>query len=202
MSDLDLMALLAKQVGNLQRRIADVAKMEGPAGRDGRDGVDGRDGKDGQVGPAGRDGKDGADGVRGEVGPRGPKGEPGPQGEPGEKGDKPNHQWSGTKLRFEKSDGTWGKYVDLKGPKGDPGKSGGGGWGGGGPTFNPSLLPAADDALPEEFMVRQGGQWVRASLSQMRVWFPGGGFDSDFDGGSASSVFLSNEIVDGGNANG
>ena len=75
----------------------------------------------------------------------------------------------------------------------------GGGWGG---SFDPDLSPAADNTLPDEFLVRQGGQWVRASLAQMRAWFPGGGFDSDHDGGAASSVFLANERIDGGGAHG
>src|SRR5690606_27512023 len=37
---------------------------------------------------------------------------PGPQGP---KGDKPAHSWSGTQLRFENPNGTWGTYVNLKG---------------------------------------------------------------------------------------
>jgi len=43
------------------------------------------------------------------------KGDPGP---PGPRGPKPEHQWRGTKLRFEKADGRWGKWVDLQGPDG------------------------------------------------------------------------------------
>lgn len=37
----------------------------------------------------------------------------------GGQGDVPNHQWSTTSLRFEKPNGTWGSYVNLKGPPGD-----------------------------------------------------------------------------------
>lgn len=37
----------------------------------------------------------------------------------GAKGDTPNHGWSGTQLRFEKPNGSWGSYVNLKGPAGD-----------------------------------------------------------------------------------
>lgn len=33
-------------------------------------------------------------------------------------GDKPDHQWSGTKVRFETDYGVWGTYTDLRGPKG------------------------------------------------------------------------------------
>lgn len=58
----------------------------------------------------------------------GPKGEPGKsiKGEPGkdgETGPMPDHKWSGTKLSFEKPDGSWGKAVDLEGPVGPPGAS-------------------------------------------------------------------------------
>lgn len=61
----------------------------------------------------GKDGDDGEDGGKGDTGPMGPM---------------PDHQWDGTRLRFEEPDGTWGKYVDLKGA---PGQSVGGGGGGG-----------------------------------------------------------------------
>jgi trimeric autotransporter adhesin len=37
------------------------------------------------------------------------------------RGDKPDHEWSSTSLRFEKPDGSWGSYVNLKGDKGDAG---------------------------------------------------------------------------------
>src|SRR5690554_2789022 len=40
------------------------------------------------------------------------------KGSKGDKGDPPNHQWDNTSLRFEKPDGSWGDYVDLKGDKG------------------------------------------------------------------------------------
>jgi len=43
------------------------------------------------------------------------------QGPPGPKGDKPAHQWNNTRLRFENPDGSWGSYVDLRGPEGPPG---------------------------------------------------------------------------------
>jgi hypothetical protein len=61
---------------------------------------------------------------------KGDKGEPGPQGpkgDKGDKGDKPRHQWNGTLLRFEQADGSWGKFVDLQGPKGARGPRGTGG---------------------------------------------------------------------------
>lgn len=43
-------------------------------------------------------------------------------GEKGDKGDigpMPNHDWSGTALRFQNPDGTWGNRVDLKGEPGN-----------------------------------------------------------------------------------
>ena len=55
------------------------------------------------------------EGAQGEVGPRGPQGPEGPEGPPGPP---PQHEWHGTQLRFENSDGTWGPYVDLQGPAG------------------------------------------------------------------------------------
>ena len=51
----------------------------------------------------------------------------GPQGERGQKGDKgdiPDHIWSGSSLSFERPNGTFGEFVNLKGDKGDPGLSG------------------------------------------------------------------------------
>jgi len=42
----------------------------------------------------------------------------------GPKGDTPAHEWSGTQLRFENPDGTWGEYEELRGPPGKQGKRG------------------------------------------------------------------------------
>lgn len=89
--------------------------LEGPKGEKGDPGQDGADG---------RDGADGKDGARGPQGESGNDGEPGVDGARGPVGPIPDHQWSGTKLRFEEPDGDWGKYVDLKGEKGDQGPSG------------------------------------------------------------------------------
>lgn len=60
----------------------------------------------------------------GPVGPPGPQGEPGPPGPQGEQGPAPEHQWNGSKLRFKNPDGSWGTFVDLKGPKGPKGDAG------------------------------------------------------------------------------
>lgn len=69
----------------------------------------------------GPQGEKGIQGIQGEQGEEGP---PGEQGEKGEKGDPPAHEWSGTELRFEEPDGSWGAYVDLKGPQGEQGEQG------------------------------------------------------------------------------
>jgi hypothetical protein len=42
----------------------------------------------------------------------------------GETGSTPEHEWDGTKLRFQHADGTWGEWVDLRGTKGKPGQDG------------------------------------------------------------------------------
>lgn len=51
-------------------------------------------------------------------GPKGEQGNPGLQGEQGRMGPIPNHEWEGTKLRFELPTGEWGEFVDLVGPEG------------------------------------------------------------------------------------
>lgn len=75
------------------------------------------------------EGEPGSRGATGPVGPAGEQGDPGPQGEPGSQGSAgatgpvgpPAHEWSGTELRFQNPDGSWGDYSDLQGPgAGDP----------------------------------------------------------------------------------
>jgi ribosomal protein L35AE/L33A len=83
-------------------------------GINGKDGLDGRDGIDGKAGQDGKDGQDGQDGINGIDGKNGVDG----LSIKGDKGDKPNHQWKGTKLKFELPSGEWGKEVDLAGKDG------------------------------------------------------------------------------------
>lgn len=165
MSDIALVAKMAHTA--IQRaKYAELRTMTpGPAGKDGRDGKDGVNGADGRYGragapgPAGKDGRDGKDGA------------------PGPKGDKPDHEWIGTGLRFEKPDGTWGETVDLRGQKGsrgDKGASGGGGGASTGGTFDLNALPVGNDVVPTEFAVKQAGQWVRVTYAQMQQWFTPG----------------------------
>lgn len=78
-----------------------------------------------------RDGEDGVTPSRDELlelirplaapGKPGAPGEPGEPGRPGkdakgEVGPVPRHEWQGTKIRFEKPNNVWGKWVDLQGP--------------------------------------------------------------------------------------
>lgn len=148
-----VLAAIAKQVRELRDGFASLSKQPGPRGEDGGVGPRGATGEGGPAGPTGprgapgrdgspgADGKDGADGERGPVGPM------------------PRHQWRGTNLRFEKPDGTWGKYTNLEGPPGKAGQGGGtayvGGEGGG---LDPSTIPHGGAVLPDDEMliVREG----------------------------------------------
>ena len=117
-TDIVHLGLLALSAKRARQRIAALearAPVPGPQGERGESGAPGEPGPTGEPGPCGADGQ------------QGPQGEAGPPGPPGPQGDKPDHEWKGTALRFEKPDGTWGDLVELKGPAG---KRGGGGAGG------------------------------------------------------------------------
>ena len=101
----------------------------GATGAQGERGLRGYKGAQGNDGPRGEQGPQGPLGPQGQKGDKGDQGEPGPQGEKGDQGDigpMPRHKWIGTKLQFENPDGTWGRLVDLEGPRGPSG--GGHGW--------------------------------------------------------------------------
>jgi len=89
---------------------------KGDTGAIGPQGIQGIQGETGLTGPQGEQGIQGLTGDKGDTGATGPQGL---QGEQGPKGDKPAHQWSGTSLRFQNPDGSWGSYVDLKGDAGE-----------------------------------------------------------------------------------
>lgn len=100
------------------------------------------------------------------------KGDPGKPGDQGRKGDMPDHEWQGTRLRFQKPDGRWGEFVDLRGERGRDGRSVV--LGGGGRRFDPATLaPAATLPAPDEILVRQDGALVRATLAQLVGWIGG-----------------------------
>jgi hypothetical protein len=79
----------------------------------------------------------GEKGDRGDQGEKGDKGDPGKNGQDGQEGERgpmPDHEWRGTAVRFEKPDGTWGQWVELRGLRGPDGQlivqpGGGGGAG-------------------------------------------------------------------------
>ena len=150
-NDRGILTLLAKGLRDLRAQVTNLARQPGPAGKDGQDGKDGLDGKDG-IGLRGIAGADGADGARG---PDGPQGVPGADGERGPVGPMPKHEWKGTHLRFQQTEGQWGKWTDLQGKPGKAGAGGvfvGGGSSGGG-TVNPSAFPLADNLVPDDEMV-------------------------------------------------
>ena len=67
----------------------------------------------------------------------------------GDDGETPQHRWVGTKLQFKNPDGSWGKLVDLKGPRG-------GGWfGGGGSGTSPQ---PSTEPLPGTINYNEDGQ--------------------------------------------
>jgi hypothetical protein len=82
----------------------------------------------------GEQGEKGDKGEQGEQGIQGPKGDKGEKGDRGEVGPMPKHEWDGTRIRFERPDGSWGEWVDLRGVRGVNGETivqqvGGGGGG-------------------------------------------------------------------------
>lgn len=103
---------------------------KGDTGDTGPRGPAGEKGDTGPQGPAGPKGDRGATGSQGPKGPQGPKGlqgDPGPKGDTGDTGPAgadgapglpPEHEWQGTSLRFKEPGGSWGQYVDLRGPVG------------------------------------------------------------------------------------
>ena len=150
--------------------------IQGPQGDRGPKGEKGDNGLRGATGPKGDTGARGATGAKGDTGAegqRGPKGEKGEQGPKGDRGPMPKHEWVGTKLRLQQANGKWGEAVDLKGEKGRDGLSGRTFSVGGGGTSLDSL-PAASGDLPTDFVVKQGGMWVRATFEQMATWLGGG----------------------------
>ena len=108
--------------------------IQGEKGDPGDTGPRGPAGEKGDTGPQGPAGPKGDQGIQGPEGPQGPQGEKGATGDPGPKGDTgaagqagadgaqglpPEHEWQGTQLRFKEPDGSWGQFIDLRGPQGE-----------------------------------------------------------------------------------
>lgn len=91
-----------------------------------------------------------------------------PVAEKGPNGDKPDHEWIGTGLRFEKPDGEWGELVDLRGPRG-PRSSVGGGTGIG--TLTALPLPVLDTDF---LVVQRAGRLYRVTVELLKDVFGAG----------------------------
>lgn len=125
-----------------------AAGPAGERGAPGKIGPTGAAGTHGLQGPAGREGAKGATGLRGPTGPEGKRGEVGPM---------PEHQWDGTKLRFEQPWG-WGHWVDLKGPPGSTSGAGGG-------AGFPGRIPAADTVEDGDTMlILRGNKLMKVKI--------------------------------------
>ena len=88
----------------------------GSAGPQGLQGEQGLTGASGSAGPQGLQGEQGLTGASGSAGPQGLQGEQGIQGLTGASGSTglaAAHEWSGTEIRFQNPDGSWGDYTDL-----------------------------------------------------------------------------------------
>ena len=184
--DSALLALLAKRVVKAEKHVGYVAKQEGPQGERGLDGAPGAtgatgmqgargpqgyagergpQGATGETGPAGADGQAGMPGADGKAGLQGVRGQAGEQGQKGDTGPAPAHEWQGTKLRFQKPDGKWGKYTELKGKDGKEGRVGVISVNRSSGTSLESLTPGADGVEPVGIAVMQNGQWVNLPWS-------------------------------------
>lgn len=171
-NDKGLLALIVKRLRDLRVDFTTLSKQPGPPGNQGERGPRGLPGPEGQAGADGKNGIDGTDGTPGRDGANGADGIAGKDGNPGEPGTDgamgpmPQHQWKGTKLRFQQTAARWGKWVDLR-----TGKSSSIVVGSTGSDFDPSSLPTASDTPdPTEVIVKQNGVWVRASWVQFTGW--------------------------------
>jgi PKD repeat protein len=160
---------------------------KGDVGETGAQGAKGDAGEQGSIGETGPAGPPGTAGSRGERGAKGEIGDRGLVGPEGQMGPMPDHQWDGTRLRFEEPDGQWGKYVDLQGPRGYQGSSGiiAGGEGGG-------MSPT--QALQLQTLINIFGGWISSpptvaideiTIDELEVTVEGeaSGFYSSIPGG-------------------
>lgn len=114
----------------------------------------------------------------------------------GKDGNAPAHEWDGAKLRFRNPDGTWGKWVNLRGKKGEKGSAGAdgrtiisGGWA----QFNPATLPLLPDAAQpgDDLIIERAGQMYRVPLSALQI-SPGASQSVTVDG---EQVTVNGQIV-------
>jgi hypothetical protein len=184
-----IMVLISRRLRQAEEMLRSISKQAGPAGPQGpmgEQGIPGPTGKtgapgtcgpqgfrglQGDTGTRGATGATGAGGAQGQAGKDGAQGQAGKDGAQGEKGDTgpaPKHEWQGTKLRFARPDGKWGKLVDLKGEKGEKGLGGGtvvirGGSATSGGGSMADLMPGNPIVEPTGIAVVQAGTWVNLS---------------------------------------
>jgi hypothetical protein len=135
----------------------------GPRGEEGPAGPQGPEGEAGQQGPAGPPGKPGIAGAPGTKGDAGPRGAMGADGDTGPMGPMPQHQWDGSRLRFEQPGGTWGEFVDLRGPEGKGGQT----YYGSVPSDGGGIPDAPIDGSP---YWRKDGAWAVAVTGGGATW--------------------------------
>lgn len=87
---------------------------QGERGPEGQRGTQGIQGEKGDKGDKGERGEQGLEGQRGPVGMRGPAGRDGKDGIDGKDGEVPSHQVKDGRIRFSRSDGSWGKWIQLR----------------------------------------------------------------------------------------
>lgn len=129
----------------------------------------------------------------------------GDKGEKGDAGPMPSHEWKGTRLRFEKPDGTWGEFVELRGKAGKNGKDGGvaviGGGsasaGSGGTAFNPASLPVLPSGvLSTDFLIlERGGVAYRVSIEALQAILGGGGIPANAARVNGDPVTVNGQVV-------
>lgn len=212
-----LSAILTTRLVAVEDRVAVLARQPGPAGAAGPQGMAGEQGtpglqgfpgergEKGETGPAGKQGAIGPKGEAGSPGEKGDTGKPGtkgatggigPQGDKGGKGEKgdpgpaPDHEWQGTKLRFKKPNGKWGKSVDLKGAEGK------GGAPSAGANFRPGALPLLDSpTLTDTLVIERDGTAYRVTLAALQTILGGGGLPANVVTNNGEAVTVNGEYV-------
>ncbi len=155
----------------------DLKKIKGARGETGDKGERGEQGKQGIQGIKGEKGQDGKTPVAGKDFPLPKNGKDGLNGKDGksivgDKGDKPDHKWEGTKLKFEKPNGKWGKAIDLKGKDG---KSGSSFFGGGLFSVATDSTLSGDGTLNNPLSVQSAGASAFTSLTDVPSSYTGQG---------------------------
>lgn len=147
--------VLDKKVASLEQIAEQTSQIPGPKGEKGDKGDAGKNGKDGKDGKDGLNGKDGKDGVDGDDGKDGV-------------GVADAYIDFDNTLVIELTDGNQinAGEINVEKQKTDTIVRGSGGG-----LFDPNSLPvAADYPFPDEFIIKQNGNWVRCTIAQFANW--------------------------------